>query len=305
MKSYFATLICLLTFSSQAQSFKELIKDGNQLYEEQNYLESAKVFEKAFLIEEGTSSNYFRAGRAWALTGDTTRSIQNLKLMADKGWIGLKHLKRDKALMSLHSVKGWEEVLSKVQSNIDDYEKDFDKPLKAQLEQIYIRDQTLRQLYRDAEEKFGRESEEMTYFWSLVSEQDRINEIEVAEILEEKGWAGVSLVGGRANAALFMVIQHAPLEIQEKYLPLLKASALKGESNGNHLALLEDRIQVRNGKKQTYGTQFTTDEKTGKQIVYDIWEPEYVNQRRKAVGLGPIETYLKKRGIEWTIEQKD
>jgi hypothetical protein len=42
----------------------------------------------------------------------------------------------------------------------------------------------------------------------------------------------------------------------------------KGESSGGHLALLEDRIQMRNGKPQIYGSQITRDEETGKQVVY-------------------------------------
>ena len=224
---------------------------------------------------------------------------------ADKGWKNLKHIKKDKDLTSLHSMQGWGEVLGKVQANLDVYEKDFDKPLKKQLEQIYVRDQTLRQLYVAAEDKFGRESEEMTYFWQLVSDQDSLNELEVLGIIDEKGWIGKSVVGGQANMTLWLVIQHAPIESQEKYLPLLKKSVKAGESSGSHLALLEDRIQMRNGRPQTYGSQIRRDEKTGNQIVYEIWEPEYVNQRRKEVGLGPIEDYIKRWGIEWTIEQKE
>ncbi len=73
--------------------------------------------------------------------------------------------------------------------------------------------------------------------------------------------------------------------------------------SGSHLALLEDRIQMRNGMPQTYGSQITSDE-NGKQIVYQIKDPQYVNQRRREVGLGPIEDYLKRWGIDWTIEQK-
>jgi hypothetical protein len=132
-----------------------------------------------------------------------------------------------------------------------------------------------------------------------------LNEAEVLNIIEEKGWVGKSLVGGQGNMTLWLVIQHAPLETQETYLPLLKESVLKGESSGNHLALLEDRIHMRNGKPQIYGSQIIPDEKTGKQIVYEIWEPEYVNQRRKEVGLGPMEQYVKRWGIAWTIEQKE
>lgn len=305
MKLIQTILICLLTITIQAQSFDELIRNGDNLYDAGKYLESAMEYEKAFNLEEGNASQYYNAACSWALSGDTIQSIKNLNLSADKGWKNLKHIKRDKDLASLYEIKGWAEILKKVQANLDEYEKDFDKPLKEQLEQIYVRDQTLRQLYRTAEEKFGRESDEMKYFWELVSEQDSLNELEVIKIIEENGWVGKSLVGGQANMTLWLVIQHAPIETQEKYLPLLEESVLKGESSGRHLALLEDRVQMRNGKPQTYGSQITRDEESGKQIVYEIWEPEYVNQRRKKVGLGPIEDYVKRWGIEWTIEQKE
>jgi len=289
----------------QAQSFDELISNGDKLYDEKKYLESAEAYEKAFVLEDGNASQYYNAACSWALSGDTINSVKYLNLAADNGWKNLKHIKSDKDLMSLHNVKVWSEVLAKIQANLEDYEKDFDKPLKGQLEKIYVQDQTLRQLYQTAEDKFGRESDEMKYFWKLVSEQDSLNELEVIKIIEEKGWVGKSLVGGQANMTLWLVIQHSPLETQEKYLPLLKKSVLEGESSGSHLALLEDRIQMRNGKPQIYGSQITQDKDTGKQLVYEIWEPEYVNQRRKEVGLGPIGDYVKRWGIVWTIEQKE
>ena len=156
-----------------------------------------------------------------------------------------------------------------------------------------------------ARDKFGKESEEMEYFWDLMAQQDSLNEIEVTEIIEKRGWVGKSLVGGEANTALWAVIQHAPLEMQEKYLPLLKESVLKGESVGGHLALLEDRILMRNDKPQIYGSQLTPDKVTGKPVVYEIKDPEYVNQRRKEIGLGPIQDYIKRWGVEWTVEQKE
>ncbi len=305
MKSLLTILICFLTLTVQAQSFEELIKNGDNLYDKEEYLESAQEYDKAFAIEEGNASQYYNAACSWALTGDTIQSVKYLNSSADRGWKNLKHINRDKDLSTLHTSTEWSQVLKKVQANLDEYEKDFDKPLKKKLEQIYVRDQTLRQLYHDAEEKFGRDSEEMTYFWELVSEQDSLNELETIEIIKERGWVGKSLIGGQANTTLWLVIQHAPIETQEKYLPMLKESVLKGESRGSHLALLEDRIQMRNGKPQTYGSQITRDEETGEQVVYEIWDPEFVDQRRKEVGLGPLEDYVKRWGIEWTVEQKE
>lgn len=70
------------------------------------------------------------------------------------------------------------------------------------------------------------------------------------------------------------------------------------------MALLEDRINVRNGRPQVYGSQFKYNHENGKSQFYEIVDPEYVNQRRKEVGLYPIEDDVKRLGIEWNIEQK-
>lgn len=304
MKLITTLFLSLFVLGLHAQTFEEFISEGDRLYDEGIYLESAQTYSKAFEIKEGNRSQYYNAACSYALAGESAEAMKHLNQAVDKGWMNLKHIKRDKDLNTLHDTPEWEAVLTKIQANIDEYEKDFDKPLKKQLEAIYVRDQTLRQLYREAEEKFGQDSEEMKYFWSVVNREDSLNEVEVLRIIDERGWVGKSEVGGRANSTIWLVIQHAPLETQERYLPLLRESVLKGESRGSHLALLQDRIQMRNGKPQTYGSQITTDETTGKRIVYKIKDPEYVNKRRAEVGLGPIEEYVKRWDIEWTIEQK-
>ena len=303
----YLSFLCLLFISSYnyGQTFSTLINSADSLYNAKNYQESGKVFNEAFNLSEGISSDYYNAACSWSLAGDTIFSIKYITLAAEKGWQNKKWLESDSDLTFLHNTIGWATALNIVQENIDEYEKDFDKPLKKQLELIYIRDQTLRQLYTEAQDKFGKDSDEMNYFWSLVSEQDSLNEIEVIKILDEKGWVGKSLVGGQANMTIWLVIQHAPLDIQEKYLPMMKESVLKGESNGRNLALLEDRVLMRNGKPQTYGSQIQDNKETGEKEVYEIIDPEYVNQRRKEVGLSPLEDYVKNWGIEWTIEQKE
>ena len=305
MKQVLAFLIAMWSISSHAQSFDQLIHQADSLYDAGNHLAAGQAAEQAFNIQEGDAGQYYNAACSWALAGDTIKSLRFLDMSASKGYLNFDWMHKDKDLRSMHKLQGWQKIAAKVQANLDEYKKDFDQPLKTRLEKIQVKDQMLRQLYKDAEEKFGKDSEEMKYFWQLVSEQDSINEKEVIKIIDERGWPGKSLVGGKANMTVWLVIQHAPIETQEKYLPLLQESVKKGESQGNHLAMLEDRIQMRNGKPQVYGSQITTDPQTGQQVVYEIKDPEYVNQRRREVGLGPIQDYVKRWGIEWTVEQKE
>lgn len=305
MKIIVSIIATFFLINLQAQTFEELITSGSNYFSKKQFIESATSYEQAFKINEGNAIHYYDAACAWALAGDTINSLKYLQISADKGWHNVKHIQQDEDLSSLHSVIGWKEVLSKVQLNLNEYERNFNLPLKKQLENIYVKDQTLRQLYLNAEDKFGRESEEMNYFWQLIEMQDSLNELEVVEIINQYGWVGTNTVGGQGNATLWLVIQHAPIEIQQKYLPLLKESVLRGESNGSHLAMLEDRIHMYLKEPQIYGSQVVRDEKNGQQVVYEIYEPEYVNQRRSELGLGPIEEYLKRMGVEWKIEQKN
>jgi hypothetical protein len=293
------------TVSLTAQDFDQWISTAESSYDEKKYEQSAEAYTSAFELSDGNARHYYNAACSWALTGDTLQSIQYLELSAKSGYKNRDWAEKDTDLRALHALSQWNEVINLMQQNKDLYEKDFNKPLQAQLENIYVRDQALRQLYPDAMEKFGQDSEEMQYFWSVVAKEDSINEQEVITIIDEYGWVGKNEVGGKANTALWLVIQHAPLEIQEQYLPLLKESVKKEQSSGSHLALLEDRIQMRHGKPQVYGSQIVPDPETGKNMVYEILEPEYVNQRRQSVGLGPIEEYVKRWDIEWTIQQKE
>ncbi len=182
----------------------------------------------------------------------------------------------------------------------DKYELTSDKPidsvLRQELEQIVVKDQTLRLLLPNVEEKFGKGSSEENYIWSLIHREDSICLVKTLRILEEYGWIGKSRVGDKANQGLWLVIQHADIATQETYLPLLRKSVEMGESEGWHLAFLEDRILMRNKKNQIYGSQTIWDKEIGKLRIYPIDDVENVNKRREQIGLEPIEEYAKTNG---------
>ncbi|QRM89266.1 DUF6624 domain-containing protein [Lacinutrix sp. WUR7] len=182
-------------------------------------------------------------------------------------------------------------------------EKELDS-LKTKLETLLMEDQLFRGFYQDVEKKFGQDSAELEYFWKVVEEQDERIEIEFIKILEKYGWLGINQVGRLANGALFSIIQHSSIETKEKYAPLMKESVLRNESQPIHYARLIDRILVNDKKPQIYGSQ-TTQNENGDTVFFEIEKPEFVNKRRKEIGLDGIEDFAKERGIEWKITQTE
>ena len=115
---------------------------------------------------------------------------------------------------------------------------------------------------------------------TIIKQKDSINIIKVTKILNQYGWLGPQDVGFKGSMALFLVIQHADLKTQQKYLPMIK----KAEKEG---------------KKQIYGSQGFNDKTTGIRYIYPMIHPDRLDQRRKSMGLQPMKEYMG----EWDLNQ--
>ncbi|WP_116105604.1 DUF6624 domain-containing protein [Lewinella sp. IMCC34191] len=290
--------LCLLTLPLCAQTLER----ADSLFGAGAYQTAAEAYTTAFATDTGDVYQLYSAASAWTLAGDTSQALFYLQQAADRGYRHADHVRRDENLTTLQHTGAWSPIVAAIEANLAEHEKDYDHELQDRLERIYLEDQVIRQLWEDAEKRFGKRSAEMEYFWETIQRQDSLNELAVIDIIEANGWPASSLVGEKANRTVWLVIQHADLALQEKYLPLLRASVSKGESNGSDLALLEDRILMYSNKPQLYGSQVRSNPETGALEVYEIADPENVNRRRAEVGLGSLEAYLARFGIEWSVQ---
>lgn len=71
----------------------------------------------------------------------------------------------------------------------------------------------------------------------------------------------------------------------------------------NSLALLIDRIEIREGRKQRYGSQIGTNPNNKTLYVLPLIDPDNVDKRRAEVGLGPISEYVKNWNLVWDVEK--
>src|ERR1039457_4324269 len=84
---------------------------------------------------------------------------------------------------------------------------------------------------------------------------DRDNTARLKEIIKQYGWPAPELVGSDGAFAMWLLVQHSEPEFQEQVLPLVRGAYLARKLPGQCYALLLDRVLVRQGKPQVYGSQ--------------------------------------------------
>ncbi|RLJ32662.1 hypothetical protein CLU97_2124 [Chryseobacterium sp. 7] len=304
MRNTFYTLLLVFLFTSvNAQEYSKLISEANKLYETKEYKMSTDLYSKAFKIESENPSHLYNGACSSSLAGNTKKAFKWLNLSIEKGWTNLRHLKSDTDLENLHSKKEWGKTIEKLEKKIELIEANYDKPLQAELLAIYEEDQKYRMQMSETQKKFGPDSKEMNDLWKITMQKDSINLLKVKKILDEKGWVGKDKVGAQANSTLFLVIQHSDLETQKKYLPMMKEAVAKGNASPGSLALLIDRIEIREGRKQIYGSQIGINQNNKAYYVLPLIDPDNVDKRRTEVGLGPISDYIKNWNLIWDVEK--
>jgi hypothetical protein len=297
--------VCNFTLGQDREKYSDLIQTALNLYESKDYLKSGEKYSEAFikLGGKGKVNDRYNAACSWALANQPDSAFVQLFKIAEKGnYTNYGHITTDSDLNSLHTDQRWGNVIGIIKANKEKAEANLEMPLVAILDTILQEDQKYRQQEIGIEEKFGWESDEMKAHWKIINEKDSINLIKIKKILDERGWLGADVIGDAGNLTLFLVIQHSDIETQEKYLPMMREAVKNGNANSNNLALLEDRVAIIKGGKQIYGSQIGRDQETGEYYILPLWDPENVDQRREEVGLGPLQEYVSKWGINWSVE---
>lgn len=300
------TILPLLLFVgaiAYGQTYTSIIAEADSFYAGKEYQKSVDKFKEAFAIEQKSAADFYNAGCAASLLGNKELAFEWLSLALKNGWTNIRHLKTDSDLVSLHDSERWNKLITELQKEVDKKEANYDKPLQAKLLEIYDDDQPIRQQFISAQKEFGYQSKQVDSLGKVMMYKDSINLIKVTEILDKYGWVGADKVGGTANQTLFLVIQHADLVTQQKYLPMMREAVKKGNANGSALALLEDRVALREGRRQIYGSQIGWDVETNGNYVLPLDDPDNVDKRRAEVGLGLLADYVKRWDIIWNVEE--
>lgn len=287
----------------KAQTYKEWVHKADSCYTAKNYDLSVSYYVKAFKIEQKDYRDLYNAGCSASMARQHKKAFKWLNLSIDNGYENMAHIKIDNDLKPLHSEKEWNKTIDKLQKKLDILGANYDKALEKQLAEIYTEDQEIRGEFMNVYRASKPDKKKIDSIGKIMERKDSINLVKVMKILDERGWLGKNVVGTQGNQTLFLVIQHSDLQYQQKYLPMMREAVKKGNANPANLAYLEDRVALREGRPQIYGSQAAKNKKTNKMYISPMIDPDNVDKRRAEVGLGTMADYAVKLNIDWNLEE--
>lgn len=262
-------------------------------------------YEKAFTISQKSALSMLRVAACAYQCGQEEQAKQYMQraIAIDYGISAdVWHDRRDNP--EFNAVRGTK-MADYVRAEFErsDIRLGYNRPFKQELLTIYETDQQPRSQIDSLSKRFGYDSPEMREVWARINIVDSINLAKTERILNQYGYPRKNQVGPKAANTPWLIIQHSPLFIQEKYLPLIEAAAQQDDIPKSSLALLIDRIRVYKGQKQLYGSQVSTSV-TGQKAFDPIEDEANVNERRAAMGMGSIEEYARQFGFTYQPPKK-
>ena len=293
---------------SLARHYNADTNAASALYRNGHHAASADRYARAFgHVAAPAAGDLYNAACSAALAGQTGRAFGFLHRAIEAGWDNVAHMDTDPDLEALRAYPElWAEVHAAIPRALAARYPDFDADLAATLAEVYASDQGIRRELRGLEELHGFPMPDSVRvpFRARWARVDSLNLARVAAVLEAEGWPGRSRVGRQGASAVFLVVQHAPHEVQERYLPLMREAVAQDEAEPSALALLEDRVRVGNDRPQLYGSQVWQDAETGAMVFFPIEDPDGVDARRAEMGLEPLSEYGEHFGLEWPSEMR-
>lgn len=246
-------------------------------------------------------SDLYNLACAFSRSGQQDSALKYIERHEIEFHDGVGEALSDPDLVYLRKAAGWPRVEAMLIKNYCDSNRVKIKDL-AYAKLLWYMSAADQAYYKDieiAETKTGKSSSVVMALWDLKRSLNEENQRRLEALIWEKGWPKISEVGKRSAAAAFLVIQHADLAKQRKYLPVIKSLCAAGEARWEDYALMYDRIQTSLGKPQRYGSQVFYNAKSKRYELFPLENHGKVDEWRKEAGLPPLSKYLANWKITW------
>ena len=274
--------------TTSVPSYYDHVHTADSCFMVGDYYGASVAFERAFQVAPDINAMHlYNAACAASLAGQPDVAFGRLmqRLAMEPDWY-VDDPGADPDLQPLHSDARWNSYCDSIAARRDRIEAHYNQPLRRRLLAMGESDQDIRHRYLNVLRTMPQDT---ALAASLLAEMQRVdadNQVAIASILDTVGFAGRDEVGN-ATIVYWLIIQHAPVEMQRRYFPLFMQAAARGDLSRDCVALMEDRIAMFEGRPQRYGTQIVD----GK--LYELDDPAAVDSLRREVGLPPIDHYLK------------
>ena len=254
------------------EAYWELFFRADSLFDGQRYDESIRLYDRCFADDRFILPSQL-SGVAAKMVGIGQR---------EKALGYLQHrLTLEKDFYMAPAVTPYPELRDTFELRSRRWGYDLDQ--KELLEGVFERDQYDRMLWSQAVTRRPHDELRNELLARRALRTDSLNVELVSRVLGSVGFPARSQVGDMAVQAVWLVFQHSSLDLQQQFLPQMEQAVQRGDIAPLFLAMLKDRIEVREGRPQRYGTQMDA---SGH--LCPLLDESMVNEWRQQVGLPPI-----------------
>lgn len=297
-------LVAIILLFAKNTCAQGVLSKADSLYRNGEIMAAIEEHQKTYVRDSSDYFNLYNLACIYAEIRMPDSAFKYLYIAARLNSVELPLCDPD--FIPLYKDKRWgvfeNQLISLIQSKYDNPISDIAYAKKLWL--MHAFDQAHYRDINTAEQKINRYSPIVYVLWGIKEQYNEQNQKDLEVLIAKKGWPKISQVGNSAASAAFLIIQHADLAKQKKYLPIIKKLCEEKEASWGSYALMYDRVQVRENKAQRYGSQVSFDNKT-KQYTLDPLEDENkVDEWRKEIGMKPLADYLKNWDINWVPKTK-
>jgi hypothetical protein len=289
-----------------SKEYHSFIGKADSLYKIKDYKNAALNYSKAFEANgwKGFSWERYNAACCWALIGNVDSSFFNLERIANKAnYSDYFEIMNERALNTLHNDVRWNALIDKIKQNRYDelsniklpggnYVENIDKPLIILLDSLVFEDKKWRKY---SEKNYKKKPLDDTISIETINNNiartDSLNYIQCLKIFSQYGYPDYKIAGknGSDNFCYLVVQQDNHPDFQNAVAKMMKIAVDEGLATNYDYAYLIDRVKVNTNQLQIYGTQKKLKKDSNSYEPMPLIDPEKVNERRKSMGLPPIE----------------
>ncbi len=287
---------------SQTNPFFEYILKSDSLYKNKKYDELCILFTKGKPYQNNEFKyrmyDYYYQASANVKLNKYDTAFDNLNILLKKFNYSDTSIFNDKNFKLLHSDIRWAKFKQSALNNFNQLETQKNKYIDIIkiLDSLHTVDQT-DVLKLDRNKLLSKSQHEIDSINKKVYNDAKDRAIYVYKLTKEMPWLSKNIIGEKAYEMIFLAAQHSG---DKKHIEFLMKKYFKNRQTPMeyaHYAMMYDRLQIMNNKKQRYGSQIIINMSTGKKFYNLIEDLSRIDQYRKYCYYDSLEEDMKWHNI--------